>query len=167
VSDLAFEERLAAVMAAYAQVKPELVSVPVGLKDQMDAASQDASRGIDRIRSAIHRGELPGFDPGRQHFAPLSNEGRARIYLAMSQCEPCPHLGSPQRLYVRLAQYRIDCDACLKLDPRPVPPIEDADRCDWCGTRGVRFFWPQFVQQGAAILIGNACDDCNEGIRRG
>lgn len=165
MSNPAYEARVAELTRELASLPPRVM--PGWLKDQIETASAEAVRGLVRIKDAIARGELDRFHPSDDEgWSQGSLEFKARLMLALSQCTPCGHLHNPRVFYVRLGLRRSDCTDCLNAElVEPEPPPEDADRCDWCGAKGVVIFTPHYIQQGPAIVLGNACDDCNKAIR--
>lgn len=89
---------------------------------------------------------------------------RALAALLVPGVEVCAHLRREplQPALVLLAVRRVCCRRCVATVRRP--PADEADRCDWCGARGVSTFTPVAATVGALVTIGDACAACAEAL---
>ncbi len=70
-------------------------------------------------------------------------------------------VAGPGSIGVGEAGVRLLQEACLPCSRRfRWPSLDESDRCDWCGARGVVTFRPVVVQAGPLVLIGDACAEC-------
>ena len=156
-----FAVRLALARALIAR---EVPPVPVPVADQLGAAGSEAVRLHDRIAAA-----LPILEPHRgwrrlREAAP-SDDARAYLLAALLDCASvCPHIrsGGPRPAFARLPLRRIDCERCSRTFRRP--PVDEDDRCDVCGARGVATFHPFAVRLGPTLVLGDACPGCAESL---
>lgn len=133
---------------------------PSHIADQLEAARADASVMHDRMGAV-----LPILEPDRAWRQRLdtstSDDVRAYLLAALFDCTTlCPHLkqGGPQPAIVKLPLRRADCRRCAATLRRPPP--DEHDRCDVCTARGVVVFVPFAIQQGPALMVGDACPEC-------
>jgi len=143
------------------------VDLPTDLADQLGAATRDTYQRFNVMAAVLPI--LEGRDWHRhavQHPNPSVDECHARTLAAIAGFTSCPHLrdrtASPRPVYARMPLRRLDCERCTRTFRNP-PPGE-ADRCDWCGKRGVIEFWPLVYTTGPMLVAGDACDDCHAGL---
>lgn len=161
----AHEEQVAALVDALAELHAN--QLPAHLADQLTAAAREAyelTKAIGEAGAALEPDKWTRTPRTGQNRA-AALEASARVILAMRSARMCPHLrdGGPQPATARLALHRVDCRRCLATRRRP--PAAEADRCDWCGTRGVTVFQPIVLSTGPVLAIGDACPTCGNALR--
>lgn len=133
---------------------------PVYIMDQLDAAARDAN-SVHKSFGRLLMAELP-----EKNWKQLTDtpdlEQVCRLVAAGMLNDYCFHLrkNPHQPMWTRLPIHRSDCVKCLQTVVKP--PVDEDDRCDWCGIRGVETFYPKSVQLGHLIVTGDACKDCHE-----
>jgi hypothetical protein len=127
--------------------------------DQLDAARRDAQQITSRLADT-----LSDLDPDRQwsglRTAPLTDDARLLIALAVTTTEQCPHLidSGPQPALCMLAVHSSDCLPCSRT--WRWPPLDEAEQCDWCRAGAIQNFTPVVIQIGPLVVAGDACPDC-------
>jgi len=162
-----FESRLQAARLAVGDlIAGRPASATAAEVDQIRAAASEAEDTARRIGEALRR-----LEPERWSALQSDRAGAeilARVLVAMESMDTtCPHLrqAGPQPAFVRLPLHRIDCARCSSTVRRP--PVDEDDRCDWCGTRGVVEFTPIVMQHGPLVVLGDACPGCAEVLVEG
>lgn len=156
---VSFEQRLTAARQLLASGSSE-PRFAAHMQDQIDSAARECHHYAERVGTIVallepHRGwrQLTRYDDAEQ---------RAYLLAAMLDCmrNVCPHLRKegPQPAYAALPLRRLDCRRCAGI--RRLPPPEDADRCDVCGSRGVSRFVPFVVSVGPTLVSGDVCPSC-------
>lgn len=162
--DAPYDDRLAAVRALLAELDEIPGLPPVDLADQLLAATRDANGIIKRLQPALailephHPRRLVEVAAG----VDAQREIMARTLAAAAWFRYCPHMSTPQPAVARMALRRIDCRRCVNTIVKPSP--DEADRCDWCGRRGVTTFWDLAYQAGPWLVLGDACDGCHHAL---
>lgn len=130
----------------------------IASRDQFHAAAEDS------MESLYAMGSLLGY-PVTDDV--MTDDVLARVTLAWLACHSCPHIkqNSAQPHVALLAVHRLVCERCAKTLVNPPP--ENDDRCDWCWAHGHTDFWPIRMSYGPAILMGDACDNCNAKLKAG
>lgn len=150
-------------LLATAPPPPDLTPAVV---DQLIAASREARTLVDHYGTAA-----ASLDPDRwatartkeSDDADAAREVTARVLLALGGSRFCPHLrDGPRPATARLSLHRVDCRRCCTTVRRP--PTDEADRCDWCGVRGVETFRPVVLHLGPLVAIGDACEPCGTAL---
>lgn len=161
-------EQLAAAKAYIDQATA--APIPPGhVLDQIRASARDAheqAQFLGRFLVATNPDETwQSHFPKPGEAEPLGDDVAALLVVALQGLRHCPHLkrGGPQPAWARLALHRLDCARCLAT--LRYPPEDEADRCDWCHSRGNVTFRPYVVQSGPVVAAGDACNDCNEVLR--
>jgi hypothetical protein len=132
---------------------------PTADADQLRAADRDMAAHYRTFRAIVTTMDP---DTQEQHRRPTL-EVAARTMVALMDCRPCPHLHSPQPVFVCLPLHRADCRRCA-LEATPPPPADEDDRCDWCGRRGVATFRAITYKLGAILIGGDACPECTRAL---
>lgn len=155
-------ERLAAARQAVAALRQARQALPVDLADQMGAAARDTRALFGQLATVLQTTRPAGdWTPSATPAGdPLIDEVVARTLVALSGAKVCVHLrrAPAQPGVAGLALHRIDCHRCIRTVRKP--PEGEADRCDWCGTRGVTTFWPLHYTLGTILVGGDACEGC-------
>lgn len=115
-------------------------------------------------------GELVSLfgEPARRHAREIA--ARTLAALDLAGATGCPHLGTLPGAGVHsiiLLDYRtVACPACVRAMHQAgvAPDPADADRCDWCGDRGVTTFHPVVVPLGPSVVFGDACPACHRAL---
>lgn len=160
------ERRVAEALAALRRLPvPQL---PDHELDQLRAATTSARGFLDRfglVAGTLEPDRWGSTHPRHSDEEEAAREAWVRVLLALTGSRFCPHLrrGGPQPATARLPLHRVDCDRCLQTSRRP--PRDEADRCDWCGDRGIETFHPVALHVGPLVAIGDACHQCGTALR--
>lgn len=162
MADLTFVERVEAARRLVGAMRAAQPTAPRHLLDQFSAAGKEAHRQVLVLGAVLEWSDHLGHTEDGE----MPEEMAARLLIAARGLKPCPHLlrGGPQPAWARLALGRVDCGRCTATVC--IPPPENADRCDWCGSHGHELFTPMAVQAGAGVFMGHACDECAGALKR-
>lgn len=161
-------EQLAAAKAYIDQVMAAPLP-PDHILDQVRASARDAheqAKFLAHFLAATNPTEAwESHFPRPGEAEPLRDDVAALLVVALRGLSHCPHLkrSGPQPAWARLSLHRLDCRRCLAT--LRYPPEDEADRCDWCHSRGNVVFRPYVVQSGPLLACGDACNACNEVLR--
>lgn len=136
-------------------------------RDQFQAGAAEAEHIVTDM-AALLASMGPTWSSRTEERLDRRREAFARCYAAVQQCPTiCCHLraGGPQPAMARLPLRRLDCRRCAGTLRKP--PAGDADRCDWCGDRGVATFVPIVLQCGVFVVAGDACPTCATALEVG
>jgi len=154
-----FAARLARARALIAQDSG--AGPPTSLRDQVEAATRD----VDRVRgdaAQVLRTVFPHRGWQEKTLSSTADEACAYVLAAILDCArfTCEHLRQegPQPAFAQLPLRRLVCRRCIPI--MPMPPLEEADRCDMCGERGVTWFVPLQVARGPVLVLGDVCPAC-------
>jgi hypothetical protein len=167
------EEARAILADMRARLDPHAVEAAVGgpaALDQLAAAARDARRLL-RAGAVVAAAVNAGGRPWSLREGPAGSthglDALARTLVAVDGFTYCAHLRRTpaQPAVARMPLRRVDCGRCLHTFRRP--PADEADRCDWCGARGVELFTPVAIGLGPLVAAGDACDDCAAALNDG
>jgi hypothetical protein len=145
---------LAATMGAWLADHVETTGLlPVGLADQITAATRDTTTAMQRLAAAKAATTIE---------ADLNPLVVGYFSLTLSRCRPCPHLAMPCPVIAALALERVLCHPCAQAVHGE--PVGHGDRCDWCHQTGISEFWPLELTAGPVLILGDACHDCTTNI---
>lgn len=131
---------------------------PAHIVDQIEAAANEA-------RASFGRAAAAWSDEWSEVLEVADRDDlKARVLLALSHCTPCDHLDPdrPRAAWANLGWHEIACGPCTRI-PHERPQGE-ADRCDWCGGRGVTWFESVAVRVALVVVMGDACPECRAGL---
>lgn len=167
MTEASFEKRLQAarrLVAAYEEANPASAGHHL---DQTAAATADAHRAVLHLGKvmAARQPERGWQTYTQEEHGRIPPEIAARCLVVLTELERCRHLlnSGPQPAWARLALGRVDCARCMATVR--LPPADEADRCDWCGSRGNVIFSAVAIQSGPVLLFGDACGPCGTALR--
>jgi hypothetical protein len=155
-----------------AQAGPDLLEAIARLILPSVVAAQDAVGRVarDPAWQAEHGGELVMLYGEAATRRAREIAARTLAAIELAGVTACPHLDVlPQgevHSVILLGYRRIACPACARaLNAAGVEPDPaDADRCDFCGTRGITRFSPMVLPLGPSVVFGDACPACHRAL---
>jgi hypothetical protein len=158
---MAIEDEPFEVRRAYVRRRrQQLLANPPGVAatDQYAAAARHLSDNWDKAIPWVE--DLTG-GYGCDVRVDEAVEAEEMLHAALLTCRPCVHLGpgsSPMPTVAQLPLYRVACTSCAQTIG--TPPEGEDDRCDICGSRGHKTFWPLMYMMGPIVFAGNMASCC-------